>query len=441
MRLRSLLPLLLAVCSLTSLFSLTGCEKSTPVEAAALRSAETDTTAYTLPPVKLAKAEALSRIGTTLHFGGEIWSVLQLLLLLQLGIAARMRNVANNLTKKRWAQCLIFVFQLLVILTLLNLPLKLYGHHLSVAYGFSVQHWGGWFLDQGKSFLLLFVFGGLGAMLVFYLVRKFPRRWWVPLWVSSMAFTFLGVFLAPLVFDPLFNHFQPLTQSNPALVVQLERVAARVGSVKIPPERMFLMRASAKTTTENAYVTGFGASKRLVLWDTIIAHETPDELSVTFGHEMGHYVLGHLLKGMLFSFVVTLVCFALGFYLFQALLARMGKPWRVPAQDNWAALVLMLLVFVSLSFLTEPIDNAFSRSEEHAADVFGQEAVHGLVKDPQAAAQASFQALGENTLDDPHPARLVEFWTYSHPSIAERAAFARYYDPWAAGAEPKYFKK
>jgi len=188
-------------------------------------------------------------------------------------------------------------------------------------------------------------------------------------------------------------------------------------------------------------VTGFGSSKRLVVWDTLLGKATQDEISLIAGHEMGHYVLGHIVRGVLESFAGILLAFFVGFHLFQFLLRRFGARWRIPSQQDWAAVVVMYLVMTVISFFAEPIGNAFSRSMEHDADVFGQEVVHGIVTDPQAAGQASFQLLGENEFVDPNESPLVEFWTDSHPSIAFRAAFSKHYDPWAPGEEPKYFKK
>ncbi len=438
MRLRTLVLVLLAF---LAILPLSGCDRPTLTESAALQAADQDHTAYTLPPDKMARAVTLSHIRTTTHFAEQAWSIVSLFLILQLGIAARMRNVANNLSKNRWAQCFIFFLEFLLLTSLLSLPLDLYGHHVSLAYGLSVQHWPSYFLDQLKSLALTYLFGGLLVMLLFTLIRKFPRRWWIVLWFPIMLFTVLAVFITPYVIDPLFNHFEPLSKSNPTLVAQLEKVVARGQGIHIPPDRMFLMKASDKVTTLNAYVTGFGSSKRVVVWDTSIAKGTPDEISFIFGHEMGHYVLGHIVTGIAFSFVLILASFFLGFHLFHFFLRRFGKQWRVPAQTDWAAFIVLMLVFSLIGLITEPIGNTFSRTHEHAADVFGQEAVHGIIANPQATAQAAFDLLGENSFDNPYPSPLLEFWTYSHPSIGRRAAFAKYYDPWAAGAEPKYFQK
>jgi STE24 endopeptidase len=200
------------------------------------------------------------------------------------------------------------------------------------------------------------------------------------------------------------------------------------------------MRASQKVTSLNAYVTGFGPSKRLVLWDTTIAASTPDELAGIFGHELGHYALHHIVQGLLFSAVLLLVAFFLGQKMTYWLLRRYGARWGVRSQNDWAFLPVLVLVLYILSFFSEPIDNAFSRSIEHAADVYGQEAIHGIVADPQTTTQQGFQRLGETSLDDPTPHPFVDFWTSSHPSIASRAAFAAAYDPWTKGQHPKYFE-
>ena len=413
---------------------------TTPTEARADAAALADHTAYTLPPAALAKAETLSRTRVLLHFAEPIWSLAVLWFLLEWRIAARMRNFAVNLSKNRWAQGYLFTFMFVILTSLLSLPFDLYRHHLSVAYGLSVQHWPSWIGDQLKSLALVIAIGGLLVMLLFYVIRKFPRRWWLVLWFPIMAISVLGVFLAPTV-NKLFDRFDPLQQTNPALVVQLERVVARGRGITIPPSRMFLMHASDKVTTLNAYVTGFGASKRVVVWDTSIAKGTTDEILFIFGHEMGHYVLGHIVSSILFSFVVLLASFFLGFHFFQFLMRRYGQTWRVHSQDNWAALVVFVFVLSVIGFFTEPIDNTFSRMHEHAADVYGQEAVHGIVADPQATAQQAFQLLGQGSYDDPTPNPFIVFWTYSHPTIAYRAAFARHYDPWAAGEAPRYFQK
>ena len=410
----------------------------TPAEVQAQHQAAHDSTAYMLSPAKLKQAQGLFRTRTILYFAGNLWSIVQLALLLALGIPPRLRNMAVNATRNRLAQCFLFTLLLFGIIALLDAPLAVYGHHLGLRYGLSVQGWPSWLWDQVKSFALAWIVGGFLVLVLFWVIRKSPTRWWFWFWVPAMASVLFGVFVSPVLIDPLFNKFEPLQQSNPALVQQLEKVVARSG-ISLPPDRMFYMRASSKVTGLNAYVTGFGPSKRLVLWDTTIAHATPDELSSVFGHELGHYVLHHIALGLVFTGLLLLVAFFLGQKLTLWALRRYGPRWRIHSQNDWAALVVMLLVLSVLSFLSAPIENGFSRAIEHAADVYGQEAIHGIVADPQGVTRQAFQRLGEASLEDPTPHPFVQFWTYSHPSIASRAAFAAAYNPWAPGRHQRYF--
>jgi STE24 endopeptidase len=191
---------------------------TTPTEAQALREAAQNHTAYTLPPEKLKLAKELLRDRTTLHLLGEGWGILQLILLLALGVPSRLRDVAERVTKNRWGQCFVFVFLFLLLTALLNAPLRLYGHHVSLAYGLSVQRWGSWFADLGKSFLLEWLVAGLLVMVLFWVIQWSPKRWWFWFWIPTMVAVLFGVFLSPILVDPLFNKFEPLQQHDPALV-------------------------------------------------------------------------------------------------------------------------------------------------------------------------------------------------------------------------------
>jgi Zn-dependent protease with chaperone function len=448
----SLRPLSRAFAAFVCLFllplSLTGCASETPAEHAANAYAAQELAAapphgnlpdYSLSPSDLAKAQHLSTVHETMHFGDEAWSILSLILLLGVGIIAWMRDTAAKVSSNRWAQGYVFLFLYLLAGTLLSLPIDLYAQHLSLQYGLSVQSWPSWFGDQAKAFALTWVIGGLLLMLLFWIIRKLPRSWWFAFWCVSIPIVLFGIFAAPYI-EPIFFKYQPLEKTNPALVAQLEQVVEK-GHMNIPPERMFLMKASAKLTTLNADVEGFGASKRVVVWDTTITKMTPDEIVFVFGHESGHYVLGHIASTVVFTLVLLLVTLYLGYLFVQAALRRFGARWGVTSQNDWAALAILLLAFSLFGTLLEPIENSYSRIHEHAADVYGQEAIHGLVPDPQATAVGAFDVLGKTSFDDPNPSPLYEFWTYSHPSIGRRAAFGKAYNPWAPGMEPKYFKK
>ena len=434
MRLRTL------ILSISCLFALLplGCSRTTPTEAAAIVAAKADHTAYVLPPAKLLKAHRIARFYDTMYFAGTAWSILSLWLTLQFGVARRMRVLASRISGRRWLQGIVFVLELLLLLTLLNLPLSIASHHASVGFGFSIQSWPSWAADQAKSLLLTCLLAAPFILLLFFLIRRFPRRWWLWLWFPTVVIVLFGVYLSPILIDPLFNQFEPLARTDPALVQQLEQVA-RHGGLDIPPSRMFLMRASAKTTLMNAYVTGFGSSKRLVIWDTLLAQAKLDQIAIIAGHEMGHYALGHVMRGTCESFLGILLAFFAGFHLFQIFLRRFGPRWGVTSQQDWAALLLMLLVAHVIAFFAQPISNSLSRGMEHDADVFGQEVVHGIIADPQATGEITEQMLGEAYYAEPNPDPLIEFWTDSHPSSSFRAAFSKHYNPWAPGAHPRFF--
>lgn len=395
---------------------------------------------YSLPPDQLAKAEHISAIRVDTHFGNIVWGILQLVLLLWLGVIAWMRDTAVRLSQNRWGQGFLFLLLYLIAGFILDLPLSLYRHNLSLQYGLSVQSWASWFGDQAKSFAIAWIIGGLLVMLLFWVIRKFPRTWWLIFWAISVPITLAGIFATPYVIDPLFNKFEPLQQTNPELVSQLEKVVAR-GNMNIPPDRMFLMKASDKVTTMNAYVTGFGASKRVVVWDTSLQKGTPDEILFIFGHESGHYVLNHIPIGTFFTELTLLILFYLGYRFVNWAIGRFGARWRISSQADWSALAVLLLAFTIFSAILEPVQSTFGRSQEHAADVYGQEAIHGIVADPQQAAKGAFDVLGANSLDEPNTPLFIEFWTDGHPATGRRAAFAAHYDPWAPDAAPKYFPK
>ena len=282
----------------------------------------------------------------------------------------------------------------------------------------------------------------------------------------------LGIFVGPLL-APIFNKFEPLAKSNPALVTELEKVVARTGT-NIPPDRMFLMKASLKTNGLNAYVSGMGATKRVVVWDTTAGRVPNDEVLFIFGHESGHYVLNHIPKEIagtaLSLFFIYWGCAAFAGWLAR----RFGARWQLggietnqtklgapsiaafamggndeanngeagtnPLASRQGFLVLLFAISV-VSFLMTPASNAFSRHFEHEADVYGQESIHGLVADPQTTTVSAFNHLGEATLVDPNPSPFIEFWSYSHPSVQHRAEFAQHYDPWANGGHGRFFDK
>ncbi len=400
--------------------------------------------AYSLPPDKLAQAKTLNRIRVTLDIAGSLWGLVFLWWLLASRNAARLESWTQRRSRRRWVQGMFFFSAFLVITTIAGLPVDMIGHAASRHYGISVQGWASWFGDQGKALGLGLVIGTWILLLFNWIVRRWPRRYWLGAWVVSIPLMVLGAMVGPL-FEPLFNKYEPLQKNYPVLVTELERVAQKTGT-DIPPDRMFLMKASLKSNGLNAYVSGMGPTKRIVVWDTTAGRVPDDEVMFVFGHESGHYVLHHIVKGLTLSaisfFFVFWVCAGIAGWMAR----RNGARWGIEPQGNVPPLgtrtgfLILILIFSVVSFLLEPASNTAGRYFEHQADVYGQEAIHGLVPDAQKTAVSGFNHQGEAWLEDPDPNPFIEFWLYGHPSVKNRANFAAHYDPWANGGHGEFFK-
>jgi STE24 endopeptidase len=394
---------------------------------------------YVLSSDRYEKAVTYSRAAYTMYFVSVGLNILALVILLRLGIAAKFRDCAESFSDKRWIQAIIFVPLLVLTVDIVALPLRLYGHLLSLRYEMSVERWGSWLLDWTKEQLLMVGFALIFALILSAIMRRSPRRWWLYLWFAALPVVLFFVFISPWLVDPLFNRFEPLQAQHPDLVAAIENLTRHAG-VPIPADRMFLMRASEKTNEVNAYVTGLGASKRVVIWDTTIQKATANETLFIVGHELGHYVLGHIWKGFLFAAALMLFGFYMLFRTLHWTLGRWSGIWRIYGPTDWASFAVLLLLLEMGMFLAAPVGNGFSRIEEHAADVYGLEVTHGMIPDSSEVAAESFQVLGEADLADPNPSEFITFWLYSHPPLAERLVFAHSYDPWSKGEAPKYVK-
>ena len=394
--------------------------------------------AYTLPPDKLAKAIAIGRIRNILDITGSVWGIVFLWLLLATRGWAGIESWVQKISARRWIQGLVFFTAFFMVSTIAGLPLDLIGHHYERAYGIDVQGWASWSWDATKTMGLTLLFGVPILLLFNWLVRRWPRRYWLGAWVVTLPILVTLMFVLPLLV-PLFYEQEPLAKNHVALVSKLEAVTARTG-INIPPDRMYLMKASEKTNGLNAFVAGIGATKRIVVWDTTAGRIPDDEVQFIFAHESGHYVLRHIPKELAGDcaglFFVYWACAGLAGWLVR----RTGRSWGANELSSRTGFVVLLFAISIANLLLEPAGNAFSRHFEHQADVYGQEAIHGIVPDPQKTAVAAFSALGESWLEDPNPNPIIEFWLDTHPSVQHRANFALHYDPWANGGHGEFFK-
>ena len=394
-------------------------------------------TRYTLSPQREAKARALASVRRRAYLAATGYGFVVLLVILYWRLGPKFRDLAERTAERRWFQGLIFAPLIAVSIDLLMLPVSLYDNWIFRAYGLSVQSWGSWFWDWMKGELLNIIGATIVVSILYWAIREAPRAWWFYFWIMAMVLILALVFVHPLIIDPMFNKFEPLQRKDPALTAELEKLVQRAGQT-IPPQRMFWMGASEKTTELNAYVAGFGASKRIVVWDTTIAKMNTPQIVFVAGHEMGHYVLNHIPKGLVLGASGLLVTFYLGYLLVGWMLARWGTTWGIRNVGDLASYPALLLVVTILSTLGEPIGNTFSRYFEHQADQYGLEVTHGLTPDSGQVAAQSFNILGDVDLSDPSPHQLEVLLFYTHPSIPARIQFALHYNPWGSGRSGEF---
>jgi Zn-dependent protease with chaperone function len=378
-------------------------------------------TTYTLTPAQMVKSEGLYRTGIVLSFAYPALELAIVAAILWTRFGSRLQRLAERASRNRFVQACIFVPLLLLLFNLLELPLEIYSHHLSRAYGLSVQGWGSWLWDQAKSMAISIPMMTLCLWGIYAAIRK-TRRWWLWGWFVGVPLMAFIVFLSPVLLDPVFNRFDSLKATNPELTTQLQSLA-RSSGLNIPESRIYLMHASDKVTTYNAYVTGFGATKRIVVWDTTARDMTVPQTLFIFGHEMGHYVMHHIYIGMALSAVGMFVGLWLVSVLVPWMIQRQGARWGVASLGDWASLPLLIGVVTVLSFVSAPLDSTISRQLEHAADAYGLQVTLPVTPNARQVAAQSFQLLGEKSYSYPEPARLYVVWHYSHPPIAERIHF------------------
>lgn len=399
--------------------------------------AKEDVTEFTLSPKKREQAIAYASARYRLYFVGFVYGVVILLVVLVFRLGPKFRDWAEQVSQRRFLQALVYVPLLLLTLAVLGLPPVIYGQYLSLKYEQSIQSWPSWFWDWTKGELIDLVIMIILISILYAVIRRSPRRWWFYFWLAALPILILILFLSPVVIQPLFFRFTPLEETQPALVTEIGKVVAR-GGLEIPPERMFEMNASEKFKSINAYVTGFGASKRVVVWDTTLEKATVPQTLFVFGHEMGHYILNHIPKLIAVLAVFLLVFLYFGYRGMHAVLRRWGERWAIRGVTDWASLPVLMLFFSLFGFLAAPVTNTFTRYLEHEADVYGLEVIHGVVTDSPRAAAEAFQVLGEINLADPDPHPFIKYWLYNHPPLNERLVFARTYDPWSKGEQPQF---
>ena len=376
---------------------------------------EEATAAYlaTLDEETRAKSKEYTEGGYWLGIIGLFYGLAVAFFLLNTGLSARMREVAERISRRKPLQTALYGVQYILITTALLLPLSVYsGFIREQRYGFSTQSLGGYISDRFIGLAISLVLVSVLLVLLYGAIRRAPRTWW--LWGSGVSLAFLGViaFISPVYLAPLFNRYEPLDEGP-----LKDRVLAMARANGVPADEVYQYDASKRTTKISANVSGFLGTTRISLNDNLLDRGTDEEIEAVVAHEIGHFALHAAREFFVFFAIVLVVGFAFVRWGFDRALARWGSGWGVRDVGDVAGLPLFLVLFSLYSTAITPITNGFIRSTEVEADIYGLNAA----REPDGFSTIILK-LGEYRKVDPGP--LEEWLFYDHPSAKNRILMA-----------------
>jgi len=361
----------------------------------------------------LAKVSGAARTRSDAYFEGGYWLKLVDLIyalavaaaLLWSQVSLRIQEWAEERTHSRSGQVVLYAACYVPIVTVATLPLTLYeGYFREHAYGLSNQNFWQWLGDFGIDFAVTFIAALIFLPLLFAAIRRAREAWW--LWGAGLAiaFSILGAVIWPVFIAPLYNHYSPLPDSPlKAQILSLARAN------DVPAANVYLVDASRQSTRVSANVSGFLGTTRISLNDNLLKQGTPDEVLAVMGHEMGHYVMGHVTRGILMSGLVIILGFAFTNWGTLLMLEFFGGQWQVRKVSEVAGLPLLAAMASIFMFVATPLTNSITRTAEYQADIFGLDAV----RKPDAFASAMLKLSTYRKLE---PGAWEEAIFYDHPS-------------------------
>lgn len=366
--------------------------------------AATDAYMAMMPPAAIARSDAYFEGGYWLILWDFLIGSLICLLLLQTRWSARMRDLAERITRFRWLRSVLYWIQYLIITSILGFPLTWYeGLYREQKYGLATQTFGPWMVDQFKGLLLGAVLGAIVVVILLWIVRIAPRTWWIWGSLAGIVLAIVLVAIGPVFLQPIFNKITRL--DDPRVTTPVLRMAHANG---IPTNDVYEIDASRQTTRMSANVSGFAGTTRITLNDNLLRRGSLEEIEAVMGHEMGHYVLHHILSGTFFIAVVIVLSMAYLFWGVRWAIARFPR-WEIRDPSDPAVIPLAVLLVSILFFVLTPVMNTQTRMQEKEADMFGLNAS----RQPDGFAQAAIH-LGEYR--KMHPGKLEEWIFYDHPS-------------------------
>jgi len=361
----------------------------------------------------LAKVSGEARSRSDAYFEGGYWLKLMALIyalavaaaLLWSQVSLRIQEWAEARTHSRNGQVLLYAACYVPIVTLAMLPLTLYeGYFREHAYGLSNQNFWQWLGDFGIDFAVSFVAALIFLPLLYAAIRRTRESWWI--WGAGLAIAFniLGAVIWPVFIAPLYNHYSPLPDSPlKAQILSLARAN------DVPAANVYLVDASRQSNRVSANVSGFLGTTRISLNDNLLKQGTSDEVLAVMGHEMGHYVMGHITRGILMNGLVIILGFAFTNWSYLLALDFFGGQWQVRKISEVAGLPLLAGLAGIFMFLATPVTNSITRTGEYQADLFGLDAV----RKPDAFASVMLKLSTYRKLE---PGKWEEMIFYDHPS-------------------------
>jgi STE24 endopeptidase len=304
-----------------------------------------------------------------------------------------------------------YVFMLMLAGKLLGIGLDYYGLRLERQYQLTIQKTRSWLWDEAKGFMVGLVLAGLIAELLYFTIRQSPQHWWIITWALFMVLFVALAQVAPLMLFPIFYKFEPL--ENEDLKKRLLRLSDKAGT-KV--RGIYKWHLSEKSRKANAALTGLGATRRIILADTLLDHYSPDEIEAVLAHELGHHVHRHILKSIFVQAGVTLFGFWAANYVLHLSIEQWGM---FDTLSDFSNLPLLVLLATTLSLLLMPAMNAYSRFNERQADRYAFESIRSVQPFISSMNKLAAQNLAERT-----PSRWVEWLFHSHPAISRRVAAA-----------------
>ncbi len=357
-----------------------------------------------LSPEKKAKSNSYFEGGYWIMLWDFLLNVVVAWIFLRMGLSKGIKGIASKF-KPLNLQNLIYIGLYLLFAFLLTLPLNIYtGFIREHQYGLSNLTFSGWLGEELKGLTLIILFVSPLLMLLYIVIRKVSQNWWI--WSSGIGFLFLvfGLFISPVFISPIFNKYKPLEEGE--LKNEILSLARANG---IPANNVYQFDASKQSSRISANVSGIGSTIRISLNDNLLSKCTITEIKSVMAHEMGHYVLNHTYKLLVYIGLILFLGFAFINWSFNLAVKRWGERLAIISIADIGGLPLFMLLFALFFFLATPIQNNIIRSAELEADYFGLNAV----REPDAFALVDMK-LSEYRKISPGPIEEILF--YDHPS-------------------------